>query len=135
MKNIKDFIIESYNEVQLNENKEAIEQILSTKKCPLDNEDFYDKYDLYSYATVPNVKGFADQFKLDYVGKYWALSQEVNAFEDADQLPLTMLPYSYAPGDESLEDFDYYNNEWEKASDVQKKKTINKIKRGIKENS
>ena len=46
-----------------------------------------------------------------------------------------MLPYSYAPGDESLEDFDYYNNEWEKASDVQKKKTINKIKRGIKENS
>lgn len=131
MKNIKDFILESNCNVQLNENKEAIEQILSKKECPLDNEDFYDKYDLYSYATVPNVKGFADQFELDYVGKYWALSQEVNAFEEADQLPLTMLPYSYAPGDESLEDFDYYNDMWAEASESEKKRTLSKIKKAI----
>lgn len=130
MKNLKDFILES-NTIQLNENKQAIEKVLSQKECPLDNDDFYDKFNLYDYATLPNVNGFADQFPLDYVGKYWALSEAVNAFEDADQLALGMLPYSYGPGDESLEDFDFYNKIWQNATDSQKKRTINKIKKAI----
>lgn len=101
-------------------------------ECPIETDDFYEKYNLYSYATVPNVSGFADQFKLDYVGKCWALSKELNVETD-DYLPLTMLPYSFGPGDESLENFDYYVNQWEKGTKAEKNKTIKMLKKAIKD--
>ena len=63
MKDIKTYILESQKSL----NKTAIEKVLSNKECPLTNDDFYEQYNLYDYAVIPNIQGFADQFELDYV--------------------------------------------------------------------
>ena len=135
MKNIKDFILESNYNVQLNENKEAIEQILSKKECPIADEEFYEKYDLYSYAVAPNLDGFVNEFEIDYKGDFWVLSEELNVDIPCDELPLEILPYSYGYNQESLEDFDHYDNIWKNAKKTEKSKTIRMIKKAIKENS
>ena len=124
MKDIKSFILES---------SESWLKKLDEKECPLADSDWYEKNNLYSYATVPNVEGFADEFELDYVGEYWALSEQLNV--EIDNLPLDMMPYSYSYSDESMEDYDYYENQWKKGTKAEQKKTIKMIWAAIEDNN
>ena len=126
MKDIKQFILES------DKNEAAIKKVLSQKECPIADEEFYEKYDLYSYATAPNLDGFVDEFEIDYKGDFWVLSRELNADIPCDELPLEILPYSYGYNQESLEDFDYYDNIWKNAKKTEKSKTIRMIKKSYK---
>ena len=127
MKDIKNFILESSS------NNSAIQNKLDQQECPLKDEDWFDENDLFSYAVVPNIKEFADKFKLDYVGKCWALSQELNVEYEDYNMPLDIMPHSYSYSDESLENFDYYVNQWEKATAAEKSKTIKILKKAIKD--
>jgi len=134
MKDIKKFILESNKTNIISESRrDEIEKILSQKECPIADEEFYEKYDLYSYAVAPNLDGFVDEFEIDYMGDFWVLSEQLNADIPCDELPLEILPYSYGYNQESLEDFDYYDNIWKNAKKTEKSKTIRMIKKAIRE--
>lgn len=134
MKDIKKFILESNKTNIISESRRAeIEKVLSQKECPLADDNFYEKYDLYSYGVAPYLDEIVDEFEIDYYGDFWVLSEQLNADIPCDELPLEILPYSYGYNQESLEDFDYYDNIWKNAKKTEKNKTIRMIKKAIRE--
>lgn len=118
MKDLKDFILESVATFNLDLEEDPESQI----------------GDYCGGVPLPNIPDLIKRLEIkDFINKgtKWVIVSndmfEVEALENADNLDIPIIPYSYGPGQEQTHTYSEYKDMWDNASNEDKKKTIDKL--------